>query len=311
MTTPDPRPQINLGQNVSLSERTSWKVGGTADYFLEPADVEELKAAVRWAQEKSLPISVIGHGSNVLVSDDGVEGLVLGMGALNQVSEPEIRDGHFTVRCQAGAAKSDLLKLFIKAQLEPAVFLAGLPGDIGGGVVMNAGVGTQTRPKEFCEIIDSIEVLKTEDPDLKIETYQSSEIQWVYRHSLGWQPGIVTAATIRWPNEPDADVLKKVRAGNTRRKSTQPLDKPSCGSVFKNPEGAHSGALIEKAGLKGFSIGGAQVSEKHGNFIINKGGATALEIHQVMVHVQDVIKEKLGYSLKNEVAYLGRWKDLK
>ncbi len=176
---------------------------------------------------------------------------------------------------------------------------------------MNAGVGHGAHPKEFCEIVESVDVLqKNIQGQWTQKTFLKNEIEWSYRKSKNWQPGLIVSVDLSWPNQPSDHVLKAVREGNKRRKDTQPLLEPSCGSVFKNPQNDHAGRLIEASGLKGFSMGGAQVSMKHANFIVNTGSATADDIHQVIVHVQKTVQEKFKVQLTNEVVYLGHWADL-
>jgi len=265
-----------IKKNVPLAQWTSWQVGGAAEFYASPSTNKELIDALEWAHKQSFPVT-------------------------------QSDKDFFKVRCQAGALKSDLLKIFIKNKLAPALFLAGLPGDIGGGIVMNAGIGQKEVPREFCEIIHSFEVLRWQEDHIEAHKVMADEIQWEYRKSRGWQPGIISEVEIIWPNRPDENLLKKVREGNARRKKTQPLHQPSCGSVFKNPEGHFSGQLIENAGLKGFAIGGAQVSEKHANFIVNVNQASAQDIHDVMAHVEKTVFEKFQVRLTNEVVYFGHW----
>lgn len=300
------RPEF-IQTHVSLREHNSWKVGGTAEFYTRPKTKTELREVCLWAREQGLEISVLGQGTNILVADDGVPGLVVHMCEMNQILKTEIKDGRIKITCQPGVLKSDLLKIFIKNRLSPALFLAGLPGDVGGGVVMNAGIGQPEKPREFCEIVDTIEVLKINEKESPWVSAPADSLSWSYRRCQGWQPGIISEVTISWENKPDDALLKKVREGNQRRKRTQPLHLPSCGSVFKNPEGRHSGQLIEECGLKGFQIGGAQVSEKHANFIVNKGDATAQDIHAVIQYVQETVMEKFSIPLTNEVVYLGQW----
>ena len=295
----------NIEKDFPLASWTSWLVGGPAEFYTAPKNKQELIEAMEWSHREKQAITVLGQGTNVLIHDRGISGLVIHMKDFNQVGSKEEGD-RLVVTAEAGAAKSEVLKIFMKYRLAPAVFLAGLPGDVGGGVVMNAGIGLPEEPREFCEIVEGFEVLRLED-DGTVNSYffNRSNTQWQYRKSLGWQPGIISQVHMAWPLEPDDGVLKRVREGNGRRKATQPLNQPSCGSTFKNPPGEHSGALIEKAGLKGFSIGGAQVSEKHGNFIVNTGNATAEDIDLVIKKVQEVVEEKFNILLTNEVVYLG------
>jgi UDP-N-acetylmuramate dehydrogenase len=293
-------------KEYKLAEHTTWKVGGAADWAVLPTSVEELREACLWASQKNIPITVLSGGSNVLVSDKGIEGLVILLQKFSKIESSEYVNSQFKAVCYSGTPKADLLKVFVKHRLSPAIFLAGLPGDVGGGVVMNAGVGHDVAPKEFCEITEWIEYIDLATPDFKVKKKKTSELQWAYRKSAGWQPGIITRVGISWTEKSDDTVLKRLQEGNKRRMSTQPLQYPSCGSVFKNPPGDKSGRLIEECGLKGFRIGGAQVSEKHANFIINVGESTASDIEAVKSHVQKTVLEKKNISLETEYIYLGR-----
>jgi UDP-N-acetylmuramate dehydrogenase len=218
----------------------------------------------------------------------------------------EERDGRLLIDALAGTGKSELVKQFLKRKLAPALFLCGLPGDVGGGIVMNAGVSEAIAPREFVEITDWIEVLDLQT--LKVRRLKKSEIQWTYRHSEGWQPGVVVRAGVSWPLTPDEGLPRKVKDATKNRLQKQPLDLPSCGSTFKNPDGAKAGALIDQAGLKGYQVGGAQVSPKHANFIVNVGGATASDVKTIIDHVQSTIEHRTCIRLQTEVKFLGRWK---
>ncbi|MBC7467324.1 MAG: UDP-N-acetylmuramate dehydrogenase [Bdellovibrio sp.] len=294
---------LKILENVNLAQYTSWLIGGTADHFCQPTNLEELIQAVRAAHEKNWAITILSGGSNVLVSDAGVRGLTMLLNKFSMISH-EIKDDRIIVQCLSGTAKSELLKLFLKNQLPPALFLAGLPGDVGGGVAMNAGVAEAFEPREFMDMVDWIEVL---DEKCKIKRFQKTELKISYRHCDGWQPGIITTVQISWPLVVDPQVLTKVREANKIRLSKQPLDKPSCGSVFRNPEGHKAAQLIDQAGLKGFTIGEAQVSLKHANFIVNLGQATAQDTLAVIEHVQKTVKQVHGVQLTTEVVRLGEW----
>jgi UDP-N-acetylmuramate dehydrogenase len=298
---------INIEANKNLSSFTSWLIGGQADFYFAPQSIEELKIAIKDSHVNKLPITILGGGTNVLISDKGIRGLVIHTHKLNKVkliSENE----QVLIECEPGAPKAEVLKIFLKLRLEPAIFLAGLPGDMAGGVVMNAGVGHQVHPREFHEIIDSFEVLKiNESGSIEVKKYQNTEIDWQYRKSYNWQPGVISKIWVKWSNKKNDQVLDLVREGNKRRKSTQPLSEPSCGSVFKNPEGDHAGRLIEASGLKAYAIGGAQVSEKHANFIVNKGQAKAEDVKNLIEYIQKTVSEKFKIKLTNEVVYLGEW----
>jgi UDP-N-acetylmuramate dehydrogenase len=303
-----------IEENVSLKTFTSWLVGGSADFLVQPANLDQLREVYLWALSKSLPVVVVGGGTNVLVSDRGVRGVVIALKKLSSAivttSSPALAESNdltgarLEIECLSGTSKSELLKIFLKHKLEPALFLAGLPGDVGGGIAMNAGVGEMMKPREFVELTDWVEVLK---PDGGTRRYMRDELQWSYRHCLGWQPGVISRIGLSWPLIPVTDILERVKLANKTRLMKQPLDMPSCGSVFINPPGHTSGRLVESCGLKGFSVGGAQVSLKHANFIVNTGGATASDIHAVIAHVQKTVLEKTSVELKTEVVYLGEW----
>ncbi|MCC6278069.1 MAG: UDP-N-acetylmuramate dehydrogenase [Oligoflexia bacterium] len=292
---------MGMNENVKLGARTSLLVGGEARYFAEPTSMSELKEAQQWALTNGFPITVLGGGTNVLISDKGISGLVISLSKLSGIEivheSPELQFWAWS-----GTAKSELLKIFLKYKLQPAEFLAGLPGQVGGGVVMNAGVSENLRPREFNEITKAVEVLR---PNGIVEQLSGSRLQWAYRHCHGWQPGIITRVLISWPNQPDGKIRERVKDLNQKRLHKQPLEWPSCGSVFRNPLPQTAGQLIESAGLKGFQIGGAQVSEKHANFIINKGGAKASDIQALMIHCQKRVKEVHGVDLQSEVVFLG------
>lgn len=292
-----------IQSQVVTAPYTSWLVGGVAEYFALPTTEDQLSKAWQWAQDQRMPVTILGGGSNVLVSDEGIPGLTLCLKNFRDLKTRE-ESGRLHIEVLSGAGKSELLKAFLKHKLAPALFLAGIPGDVGGGVVMNAGVAESFVPREFCEIIDWFDVLK---PDLKIQRYSHKDIRWEYRHSYNWQPGIITRVGISWPLEPDEAILQKVKDANRTRLSKQPLDMPSCGSVFINPDGHKAAQLIDSCGLKGFAVGGAQVSPKHANFIVNTGRATATELWQVIQHVSKTVLEKKNIQLKTEVVLLGVW----
>jgi UDP-N-acetylmuramate dehydrogenase len=298
---------LNIDKNIKLTDHTTWRVGGVAEYFCQPLGIHDLRLAFKFVEDHDLPMTVIGGGSNILISDQGIKGLVVCLDKFVKVefkvdaSDPA--HDRVVITALAGTGKSELLKIFLKHKLAPALFLAGLPGNVGGGVVMNAGIGEKIEPREFCEIVDWIEVLRdSRDEPVRL---QRDDLNWSYRHCEGWRPGIITKVQLSWKNQAIPEMLDLVRQANKNRLMKQPLDMPSCGSVFINPDGHSSGQLIEECGLKGFQIGDAQVSQKHANFIVNLGNATAMDIDQVIKHVQKTVLEKKQISLKTEVVYLG------
>jgi len=291
-----------IEEKKNLASYSSWLVGGVADYFSQPETLDQLKSLILWCEKKNMPQSILGGGTNVLISDKGIRGLTICMRKLRQL-EVVAEQPRLKLEALAGTPKAQLLKVFLKYKLEPAIFLAGLPGDVGGGVAMNAGVGEALQPREFVEIVDWVEVLR----DQKVIRLAKNELQWSYRHCRGWEPGVIFRVGFSWPNEPKDQIIEVVKRANKERLHKQPLDLPSCGSVFVNPEGHKSGALIAACGLKGFRVGAAQVSEKHANFIVNLGHARASDIHQLIQHVQSTLLSKKQIQLRTEVVYLGDW----
>ncbi len=294
---------LNLLSNIVLADYTSWKVGGTADFFYTPQNIDEMKSALKQAYEQKMPVTIIGGGTNVLVSDQGIRGLTICLKKFSQYKVIEDQND-LVIDCLSGTGKSELLKIFLKYKLAPALFLAGLPGDVGGGVVMNAGVAENHNPREFMELVDWIEIMKA---DGTVKRLQKSNLEIKYRHTDGWQPHVITNVRLRWPMNIDPDILIKVREANKIRLSKQPLDMPSCGSVFKNPEGYKAAQLIDECGLKGFQIGDAQVSLKHANFIVNLDKTTAQDIWSVIMHVQKTVEKIKNVKLTTEVVRLGDW----
>ena len=291
-------------ENISLKPYNSWKVGGEAKYFAQPANKDELSKVYSWALEKDIPIYVLGGGTNILVSDLGFDGLVIHTANMKNLSEVDASDSYIQFSAQSGASKSEVLKIFMKHKLDAAIFLTGLPGDVGGGVVMNAGVGTNTQPKEFNEIVEWIEVLK---PNLDFVRYTHDQLNWQYRKSLNWQPGIITEVGFKYKNTPSADFMQKMREATKRRISTQPINKPSGGSTFKNPEGYTSGALIDGLGLKGYKIGGAEVSTKHANFLVTDETASANDLWELIRFIKVKVKEAHDIELHTEVQLIGQF----
>ena len=227
---------------------------------------------------------------------------------LNEVENVDDEGDIIYLCALAGTPKSEIAKVFLQKKRAPAVFLTGIPGDVGGGVAMNAGVGEDRKPREFNEIIEWVEVMRLNDKG-KAESHElaSENIEWHYRGSKGWQPGVIVRVGLVWEGSEDASVMNEVREATKKRVATQPLNEASCGSVFRNPTGLKSAKLIEEAGLKGHKIGGASVSEKHANFFVNSDNATAEDIRQLILHVQTTIKEQKGVDLVPEVQFFGDW----
>ena len=299
---------IKIKTAVSLAEFTSFKVGGSADLFAAPATIDELAQAVQWAHDNGHLVTVLGGGTNVLVSDNGVRGLLIHTIGLNEIQVVQNSDSQeLLVEAQCGVTKSALSKIFLERKLAPAEFLVGLPGDVAGGVVMNAGVGFDSLPKEFCEIVDKVEVLSIANDKVKARLVHATDMDWSYRFSSGWGPGVISRVWFKWSGAEDAEVMNRVRASNKFRLTRQPLKENTCGSTFTNPPGTSAGYLIDQAGLKGVSIGGAMVSNMHANFLEAKEGATATDIDQLIQLIQKKVKYSSGIDLHPEVVRLGDW----
>lgn len=295
--------QIQIQENIPLAPYTSWKIGGPARYFFQPKNLLELKEALIWSKHQGVAFQVLGGGSNVLIHDRGYAGLILQMSKLTGIFDFQINTNSVSFSAWAGTSKAEILKICLKEKLEAAMFLAGLPGDIGGGVVMNAGVAESFAIREFEQIIYKVYVLDVDSHKEKI--FLHDDISWDYRHSSGWQPGIIYRVDFSIPEQKDPLIVEKVRQANKIRLQKQPLDLPSCGSVFVNPPGLKAAQLIDQCGLKGFQVGQAQVSKKHANFIVNLGQATAEDVASVIQHVQTIVLQQKNVSLNTEVVQIG------
>ena len=301
---------MDIQKNVSLKKFNSWKTGGLADFFCEPECLEDLIFALKWAKEQNLPVTALGGGTNILVSDQGVEGLVLSSKKLDKIKH-YIKKDRLYILALAGVPKAQLFQIFLKYKLAPALFLCGLPGNTAGGVVMNAGIGdTDIVPREFGEIVDEVRVVKKE----KLLSFFKKDLTWDYRSGFSPQSSqgensLIYEVIMSWPNAPAEDLPHQVKQIALKRSKSQPLQSASSGSVFKNPPPPSAGAgfLIEKCGLKGQYEGTAVVSDKHANFIINSGGAKAEDIHKLIVFIQKQVEKKYNILLEPEVKYIGRW----
>lgn len=280
----------------SLANLTTFKVGGPAEWFASPRSVSELQACVQWANAEGLPITRLGAGSNLLISDRGLPGLVICTRYLRQAEFDET--GRVTVA--AGMPMATLAWKVAKRGWTGLAWTVGIPGTVGGAVVMNAGAhGSDTQA-----ILVNTQVL---NPDGVLETLTPDQLQFKYRTSLlQTDPRIVTQATFQLePGHDPAVVRAETAADLEQRRTTQPYHLPSCGSVFRNPQPKSAGWLIEQSGLKGFKMGQAQVAERHANFILNCGGATASDIFNLIRHIQGIVDEKWSLKLRPEVQILG------
>ncbi|MCD8230347.1 MAG: UDP-N-acetylmuramate dehydrogenase [Clostridiales bacterium] len=283
-------------RDESMSRHTTFRVGGPADFLVMP-DMESLPKVIAYCREKGIPCLVIGNGSNLLCGDGGVDGVVIEIG--KRMSG--IRVGAENVAAEAGALLSAVSARAASESLTGFEFAAGIPGSIGGAAVMNAGA----YGGEMKDVLTDVTVLTSEG---EIRTVPAEELDLSYRHSA--IPGrgyIVLSVSLRLKTGDSDAIFAYMAELKEKRVSKQPLEYPSAGSTFKRPQGYFAGKLIQDAGLRGFVAGGAQVSEKHCGFVINRGGATAADICSLMEHVQQTVREQFGVELEPEVKFVGKF----
>lgn len=280
--------------DANMSEHIYFKVGGPADVLLVPNTKEQVVKTIKVCKENNIPYYVIGNGSNLLVKDGGMRGVVIKLTEINNISAENGK-----IIAETGALLKDVSKKALDNNLTGLEFACGIPGSIGGAVFMNAGAYNG----EIKDVIESAEVL-TQDGD--IVTYNKEELNLGYRTSRVMQENaIVLSAVFALENGEHEKIKSRVDDLTEKRESKQPLEYPSAGSTFKRPEGYFAGKLIQDAGLKGYSIGGAAVSEKHSGFVINKGGATAKDVLDLIKHIQNEVKKQFGVDLHTEVRIIG------
>jgi UDP-N-acetylmuramate dehydrogenase len=291
---------LNIGkvkENEPLGNHTTMKIGGPADLFIEPSSVENLKKVMDVIEKHGLNWRAIGRGSNLLVSDKGIEGAVIKLSS--GLDHLEINDTCITVG--GGHSLVSLSTLISKKGLSGLEFASGIPGSVGGAVYMNAGA----HGSDISKILTSAHILFD---DGKIEWLSNGEMEFSYRTSVlqKKRPGIVVEAVFDLVKGDRAAIVGQMQKNKDYRKETQPWNFPCAGSIFRNPLPNYAGQLIEKAGLKGFSIGGAKISEMHGNFIVNAGNATAEDVLSLIKHVKETIYSLYEIQLETEVEIIGR-----
>jgi UDP-N-acetylmuramate dehydrogenase len=280
--------------NEPMKAHTSFKVGGPADLLLIPESREQLLAILKILEGVSLPVFIIGNGSNLLVKDNGFRGIMIKTTGLKKV---EIVGE--TLIAEPGISLKELADVALSAGLTGLEFASGIPGSLGGAATMNAGA----YDGEMKHCIKSLEVL-TEDGSIK--TIPLEDCQFGYRQSiLQKNKWVLLAVTIGLSQGDQAAIRDKMADLNSRRSDKQPLEYPSAGSTFRRPEGYYAGQLVQDAGFKGYRLGGAQVSEKHSGFVINKDNATAADILNLIATIQNGVKEQFGVELKTEVIVIG------
>lgn len=283
-------------ENERLARHTSYRIGGPAALFVTCHSYHSLRRTVDILSKEEVPWVVVGKGSNLLVSDDGYKGCVLTLG--REFSRTVASDDGDALTVGAGVILARLVNDALSRGLSGLEFAVGIPGTVGGAVSMNAGSRTEW-------IGSLVEDVMTYKPGAGLRHYGQSDIQWGYRSTSLPHDEIILEATLRLREGSKEDIRQAMERSLSRRRRTQPIGVPSCGSVFKNPPDRSVGAMIEECGLKGFSVGGAEVSDVHANFIVNRGTATASDVASVIRHVHGKIREAYGVDLQPEVKFLG------
>ena len=280
-----------------MKKHTTFRIGGPAEYLILPQTTEEIADVIKLCRQEEIPWYIVGNGSNLLVADEGVRGVVIQL--LRNFNQIQVEGCQ--IRMQAGAQNAAVAKRALDASLTGFEFAAGIPGTIGGAVVMNAGASGG----EMKDILKEVTVL---DPNGMIRTIPAEELELGYRTSIIARKGyVVLEAVIVLKTGDPKEIKAAMDELKEKRVTKQPLEYPSAGSTFKRPEGYFAGKLIMDAGLRGFSVGGAQISEKHCGFVINKGNATAKDVTELMDETKKIVMEKFGVALEPEVKRLGQF----
>lgn len=287
-------PDLLLRRMVPMAEMTTLRLGGPADVLVEPGTPEQVRAVLRAAHEEQVPVTLVGHGSNLLVKDGGIRGLVLRLNRnMAQVSVQGCE-----MRAQSGAMLPAVSRMAAERGLRGLVFASGIPGTVGGAVIMNAGA----YGGEMSQVVSAVRGFRMDGTPVE---YAGGELAFGYRTSrLQREDVVVTEVILRLEPGDSVALLEEMAELNRRRREKQPLGVPSAGSTFKRPAQGYASALVDECGLKGFTLGGAQVSPKHAGFCVNLGG-TAADFLALMSHVQRVVYEQKGIHLEPEVRILG------
>ncbi|MBQ1228991.1 MAG: UDP-N-acetylmuramate dehydrogenase [Firmicutes bacterium] len=287
-----------LTENADMSKYTSFRAGGSAAALVEVENTEELRAVLQLVTEENIPHMVIGNGSNMLFKDSGYDGVVIKLS--RQGFDYVTIEGDNSVRVGTAMTNGALAKILQRESLAGFEFASGIPGSLGGAVFMNAGA----YGGEMKDIVKSV---KTISPDGREERiFTADEMDFSYRHSILEENGyIAVEVTLQLTKGDKEEIAAQMKELLEKRNSKQPVNYPSAGSTFKRPEGYFAGKLVEDAGLKGLTVGGAQVSTLHSGFVINIGGATATDILQLMALVQNTVYDKFGVMLEPEVRIIG------
>lgn len=296
-----PQAKQRILTSEPMARHTTFEVGGPADVFFEPASVDEIRAALTFAKGHDAPLTILGNGSNVVVADRGIRGLVICLG--NHFAAYSIQGNR--IEAQSGLQLARLSAIALQHGLGGFEFASGIPGTVGGAVMMNAGAYGRC----LADVIVDATCLT---PDLELMTLPAAELRLAYRSSIfsagaALDGSVIVAMTIELPNKPVDAIRQEIIEQGRRRNASQPLEWPSAGSAFKRPPGHYAGRLIADCGLKGCRIGGAEVSEKHAGFVINREAATASDIRKLFRRIQKAVWQQTGVCLWPEVRFIGDW----
>jgi UDP-N-acetylmuramate dehydrogenase len=297
-----------------MSRHTTFRIGGKADVFVSPA-LDQAIDIISYCRRENIPLTILGNGSNVLVGDKGIPGVVLSFGReageievsesatddTNSLHPQDMTDEGREIRAQAGALLSQVANAAAEHNLTGLEFAAGIPGTVGGALLMNAGA----YGGEMKDVVVRVEVML---PDGEIQTWEKDALELSYRHSRMMDTGaIILSVTLKLQKGSGAAIRERMQQLREQRIEKQPLEYPSAGSTFKRPKGYFAGKLIMDAGLRGYAIGDAAVSEKHCGFVINKGSATAAQVRTLMQDVSGQVEKQFGVTLEPEVVFLGEF----
>lgn len=287
----------NIFLNEPLNRFTTFRIGGEADYLVEPADSDDLLSMVKYCNSKSMPFYVMGNGSNILISDEGIRGVVINL----ETGFNYIRNEDGVIVSGAGAKLAKFVDFCIQNNLSGVEMIAGIPATVGGALIMNAGCyGGETST-----YVTEVTVIRSE----KILNLSKEACGFVYRNS-NLKDTVIMQAKFKLPAGDKDELLKLRKEFLLKRNESQPVEIPNAGCIFKNPKGTHAAVLIEECGLKGMSVGGAMVSPKHANFIVNNGAATANDVLELVRKIQKTVKDTKGIELNLEVKLVGFEKEL-
>ena len=286
-----------LQLNLSMSSYTSFKIGGPADVVVFPENIEDILFVFDFIRSHNIPYQVLGNGSNILVSDRGVDGIVLMLTKMQNISIIENR-----ITAAAGNLLSEIAQVAMKHNLSGMEFAGGIPGSVGGAVYMNAGA----YGSEIKNILLNVTCL---DPNGNVQKLSLPDLELNYRQSIFQKNrSIILDVTFALEKSDDQELIKSImQENNKKRRAKQPLNYPSAGSMFKRPKGYYAAKLIEDAGLKGYKLGGAMISDKHAGFIVNYDHATSDDVLNLIDVIRDVVEKKFSVTLEPEVKFIGRF----